>query len=124
MKNTVECLMESEFGFSIKSINENKKIYDELENISENVKQLCGYTPEKVIMLTDGEKYYCEFSNNLEKLMQDQKLDLSEAVEMVQESNNIFGEDINIIIDENSLEKLNLNEIEKIEYRPYKLMKK
>ena len=124
MKNTVECLMESEFGFNGTIVTESKKIFDGLESISENVRQLCGYTPEKVIMLTDGESYYCEFTNNLERLMSDQKLDLSEAVDELQSANNIYGETINIIVDESCIDKLNLGEIENIDYKSYRFIKK
>ena len=70
---------------------------------------LTGYTPDKVIVLVDESTgdYMIEFSNNLERLMHDQNLDMEAAVEAVCAADDISRHaTVNILVDESSLDKI------------------
>lgn len=109
MQDTVKLMLESDFGFSTQGYSKNRSILENTQVISENVRQLTGFTPEKVVVLNDGNNIYIEFANNLEKLMEDSKCDFREAIGMVMESNHIAGNDANIIIDESCIDRIDLD---------------
>ena len=111
MESTAKIMLESEFGFDTMTYSKNREILESMELVSENVRQLTGFTPEKVVVLNDGNNIYIEFANNLERLMEDAKYDLQEAVEAVMIENNIAACDINIIIDESSVDRINMEEL-------------
>ena len=111
MKDTVKIMLESEFGFDTMTYTKNQQILEGMKVVSENVRQLTGYTPEKVVVLSDGNNIFIEFANNLERLMDDAKYSLQEAVEAVMVENNIAAHDVNIIIDESSVDRINMEEL-------------
>ena len=111
MKNTVQAMLESEFGCSLNILSDNKQILNNMDMISESVRQLTGYTPEKVAVLNDGNNIYIEFANNLERLMEDGGYYFNEALSMVLECNFIAGCQPYIIIDESAVDRINLNAI-------------
>ena len=114
MKDTVKVMLESEFGFDTNTYSKNREILEGVELVSENVRQLTGFTPEKVAVLNDGNNIYIEFANNLERLMEDAKYDLQEAVDAVMIENNIAACDVNIIVDESAVNRINMEELIKI----------
>lgn len=114
MKDTVKVMLESEFGFDTNTYSKNKEILEGVELVSENVRQLTGFTPEKVAVLNDGNNIYIEFANNLERLMEDAKYDLQEAVDAVMIENNIAACDVNIIVDESAVDRINMEELIKV----------
>ena len=58
--------------------------------------------------LNDDENYYIEFANNLERLMEDAGYDFKEAFESVTIENGISGHDVNIIIDESCIDRIDI----------------
>lgn len=111
MKNTVQTMLESDFGCSLNIFSDNKQILNNMDMISESVRQLTGYTPEKVAVLNDGNNIYIEFAGNLERLMQDGGYYFREALDMVLECNFIAGCDPYIIIDESAVDRIDLSAI-------------
>lgn len=111
MDQTAKIMLESEFGFDTMTYSKNKEILENMELVSENVRQLTGFTPEKVVVLNDGNNIFIEFANNLERLMEDSRYDLQEAVEAVMVENNIAACDVNIIIDESAVDRINMEEL-------------
>lgn len=114
MKDTVKVMLESEFGFDTNTYSKNKEILESVELVSEDVRQLTGFTPEKVAVLNDGNNIYIEFANNLERLMEDAKYDLQEAIDAVMIENNIAACDVNIIVDESAVDRINMEELIKV----------
>ena len=114
MKDTVKAMLESDFGFGIDISSKNKQIFESVNLISENVRQLTGYTPEKVAVLSDGNNIYIEFAGNLERLIDDAGCDIQEALDMVMQHNNLAACDANIILDEASVERINMEALVKI----------
>lgn len=114
MKDTVKVMLESDFGFGTEVMSKNREILEEMDFVSENVRQLTGFTPEKVIVLTDNEKIYIEFAGNLERLMEDQGVDLHEALDMVMMSNNLAACDANLIIDESAVDRIDIDAVIKV----------
>ena len=114
MKDTVKVMLESEFGFDTNTYSKNKEILEGVELVSENVRQLTGFTPEKVTVLNDGNNIYIEFADNLERLREDAKYDLQEAVDTVMIENNIAACDVNIIVDESAVDRINMEELIKV----------
>lgn len=111
MKDTAKVMLESEAGFGTTIYSKNRQILDEMQLVSENVRQLTGFTADKVIALTDGNNIYIEFANNLERFMQDAQLDLREAVDEVMYANKVSAQDANIIVDESCVDRINMEEM-------------
>lgn len=114
MKDTVKLMLESDFGFSTENYSKNRQILDDTTYVSESVRQLTGFTPEKVTVLSDGNNIYIEFAGNLERLMKDADCDFNEALSMTMEANKIAALDANIIIDESCVDRINLDEMIKV----------
>lgn len=114
MENTVKVMLESEFGFDTKVYSRNKQAFCEMEIVTEEVRQLTGFTPEKVTVLNDGNNIYIEFAGNLERLMQDGGYDIQEALSMVMIENNIAAMDANIILDESCIDRIDLDALCKV----------
>lgn len=114
MKDTVKVMLESDFGFNTEVTSKNRQILEGMEFVSENVRQLTGFTPEKVVVLNDDENIYIEFAGNLERLMEDAACDLQEALDMVMMCNNIAACDANIIVDESAVDRIDMEALVKI----------
>ena len=109
MKETVRTMLVSSFGFEKEVISKNKEILESMNIVTENVRQMTGFTPEKVIVLNDDNNYYIEFANNLEKLMEDAGCDFKEALDMVMNENKICAYDVNIIVEESCVDRIDMN---------------
>jgi hypothetical protein len=109
MKDTTKIMLESDFGFDTSTYSKNREILDDMNFVSEEVRQLTGYTPEKVAVLSDGNNIYIEFAGNLERLMNDGGYDLREALDMVMMHNNLGAYDANIIVDESSIDRIDID---------------
>lgn len=111
MKNTAISLLESTMIPSVDIMTKNAMEYNRLEKLSEAANQRLGFIAEKVIVVENPDNtgsYMIEFSGNLERLMQDQVLDLTEAVNAVAEANNISVLDCVVVFDETAMNKLDL----------------
>lgn len=109
MKDTVRTMLESSFGFETEVISKNKEILESMNIVTENVRQMTGFTPEKVIVLNDDNNYYIEYAHNLEKLMEDAGCDFKEALDMVMNENKICAYDVNIIVEESCADRIDMN---------------
>lgn len=113
MINTIACMLEAEskFGLGIQTKTVNEQVYDQLQEASQDLRNLLGYTVDKVCVNSDGkDSYYIEFANNLERYMSDQKIyTVEEAVTNIAEHYGIMEEDIFIIVDESCLDKLDIS---------------
>ena len=114
MKDTVKVMLESDFGFGTEVMSKNREILEDMDFVSESVRQLTGFTPEKVVVLSDNENIYIEFAGNLERLMEDQGVDLHEALDMVMMCNNIAACDANIIVDESAVDRIDMEALIKV----------
>ena len=109
MKETVKIMTESAFGFDTTIVSNNQQIFENMNIISEETRQLTGFTAEKVTVLDDGNNIYIEFANNLERFMQDSGYDFKEALESVMTDNKLMNVDPNIILDESCIDKVDIN---------------
>lgn len=114
MKDTVKVMLESDFGFGTEIYSKNREILEDIDIVSENVRQLTGYTPEKVVVLNDSKNIYIEFAGNLERLMEDGGYDLREAVDMVMMCNGVAACDANIIVDESAIDRIDMEALIKV----------
>ena len=114
MENTVKVMLESDFGFSTSAFSKNREILEGVELVSESIRTLTGFTPERVTVLNDGNNIYIEFANNLERLMEDTGYDLQDALDAVMMENKIAACDANIILDESCVDRINLEEFIKV----------
>ena len=112
MRDTVKTMLESDFGFGVDTFSKNRQLFDNMNIVSENVRQLTGYIPEKVTVLNDGNNIYIEFAGNLERLINDSGCDLKEAVDMVMMCNNVSSLDANIIVDESCVDIIDIDKSE------------
>ncbi len=112
MKDTVRCMLESEFDMPLSMEDTNLTLLQTIDPISESVRELTGFTPEKAVVLaTTDNHYYIEFAGNIERLMKDQQLSFNEAVEEICLSNKICLEDVSIIVDESCVDKICLEDL-------------
>lgn len=109
MKETVRAMLESEFGMPISMEDANIEAFSKMKPVSESVRHLTGFTPEKVVVNGDGYKYYVEFSGNIERLMKDQQLTFNEAMSEIAMCNKIQLENVCVVVDESCINKLDLN---------------
>ena len=114
MKDTVKVMLESDFGFGTEIYSKNREILEGMNLVSEEVRQLTGFTPEKVVVLNDEKNIYIEFANNLERLMEDAQCDLREALDMVMMCNNIAACDANVIVDESAADRIDMELLVKV----------
>ena len=114
MKDTVKVMLESDFGFGTEIYSKNREILEGMSFVSEDVRQLTGFTPEKVVVLNNDKNIYIEFAGNLERLMEDADCDLREALDMVMMCNNIAACDANIIVDESAVDRIDMEALVKI----------
>ena len=114
MKDTVKVMLESDFGFGTEIYSKNREILEGMNFVSESVRQLTGFTPEKVVVLNDDKNIYIEFAGNLERLMEDADCDIQEAIDMVVTCNKIAACDVNIIVSESSVDRIDMEALVKI----------
>ena len=84
MKDTVKMLVESACVPDLDFATRNTAAFNILDPITESQKMNTTYIPQKVIVVKDPENqggYLVEFSNNLERLMQDQDVGVIEAMQ-------------------------------------------
>lgn len=109
MKDTVRIMVESAFGFDTTTLSKNKDLFNKTTIISEEVRQLTGYTPEKVILLSDGNNIFIEYANNLERLMEDSACTIQEAIDSVMVENKQMACQPNIILDESCIDRVDID---------------
>ena len=114
MKDTVKVMLESDFGFGTEIYSKNREILEGMNMVSESVRQLTGFTPEKVVVLNDEKNIYIEFAGNLERLMEDADCDIKEALDMVMMCNNIAACDANVIVDESAVDRIDMEALVKV----------
>lgn len=115
MKETVRAMLESEFGMPISMEDANIQAFHRMKPVSEEVRQLTGFTPEKVVVNSDGFQYYVEFSGNIERLMKDQQYTFNEAMSEIAMHNKIQLENVCVVVDESCINKLDLDALMRCE---------
>lgn len=113
MQNTVTVLLESEaqYGFGLQGLNQNELAFAALTEASEHEKQLLGFTLDRVAVMreAEGAQCYVEYSGNLEKYMNDQKIfTIEEAMKNVQEEYGLEMSDLTLVVDESCIKKIDL----------------
>lgn len=103
MKDTVKSLMESAVTPHMDSATKNRIAFSGLRSISEAAADIIRFTPQKVVVDKVGENYVMRYSANVERLMEEQNMKLSEAVECVANINGIRLENCILIFDEASI---------------------
>lgn len=103
MKDTVKSLMESAVTPHMDSATKNRIAFSGLRSISEAAADIIRFTPQKVVVDKVGENYVIRYSANVERLMEEQNMKLSEAVECVANINGIRLENCILIFDEASI---------------------
>lgn len=103
MKDTVKSLMESAVTPHMDSAIKNRIAFSGLRSISEAAADIIRFTPQKVVVDKVGENYVMRYSANVERLMEEQNMKLSEAVECVANINGIRLENCILIFDEASI---------------------
>lgn len=103
MKDTVKSLMESAVTPHMDSATKNRIAFSGLRSISEAAADIIRFTPQKVVVDKVGENYVMRYSANVERLMEEQNMKLSEAVECVANINGIGLENCILIFDEASI---------------------
>ena len=114
MKDTVKIMVESDFGFDTNTLQQNRGLFESAEMISEDVRQLTGYTPDKVVALDDGNNVYIEYANNLERLMEDAGYDIQEALDAVLAEGHKMAVDPYIILDESCIDRVDIDTLAKV----------
>ena len=104
MKDTVKSLMESAVTPHMNSATKNRIAFSGLRSISEAAADIIRFTPQKVVVDKVGENYVMRYSANVERLMEEQNMKLSEAVECVANMNGIRLENCILIFDESSID--------------------
>lgn len=102
----------------ITAFGENTNAFHNIGVLNETHSQLIGTTPEKVVVnVTQGNNYLVEYTGNLEKLIEDQKVSFEEAITMVAEVNDIDSAHMYIVVDESCIRKINFKNAEKLGYK-------
>ena len=123
--STISFLLESDanFGLSIHGVEANRRAYNALESLTEAESNIMGYTLDKVtIHRIDAQSpYLVEYSNNLEKYIEDQKiLTIEEAMENLIAHYNLYDAPVVIVVDESCVDKVDIEEFAK----KYKVVRK
>lgn len=111
MKDTVKMLVESACVPNLDFATRNTAAFNILDTITESQRLNTTYIPQKVIVVKDPENqggYLVEFSNNLERLMQDQDVGIAEAMQLVADVNDISIDECTLIIDESCVDKFDI----------------
>ena len=95
--------MESAVTPHMDSATKNRIAFSGLRSISEAAADIIRFTPQKVVVDKVGENYVIRYSANVERLMEEQNMKLSEAVECVANINGIRLENCILIFDEASI---------------------
>lgn len=103
MRDTVKSLMESAVAPHMDASTKNRIAFSGLRSISEAAAEVMKFNPQKVIVNRVGENYMMEYTANIERLMEDQSMNLCEAVECVANMNNIALENCVLVLDESSV---------------------
>lgn len=114
---TIGYLFESDnrFGMGLQAITENERQFETIKEASDEIKNLLGFTLEKVnVACNKSQNYYIEYANNIERYMEDQKIyTVEEAIENIENHYGILGEDVSIVIDESCVNKLDIDALSK-----------
>lgn len=113
MNQTVAVMLESDsaFGFGLQGLNQNELAYAALTEATEHEKQILGFTLDRVAIMreAEGAQCYVEYTGNLEKYMNDQKIfTIEEAMGNVQKEYGLEKSEITLVVDESCIKKIDL----------------
>lgn len=110
MKDTVQSLLESAVTPAADIFTKNRLAYRKLNKLNESAEVL-AYTADKVIVNKARSGYLVEFSGNIERLMRDQEMEITEAMELVAAKNGINVEECTLVLDEAAINVLNIDKV-------------
>ena len=107
MYENIIALCESGYGFKPSITMRNTLKLNEIPVID---KSKFNFNEQKVMVISnnDKSKYFVEFTNNLERFIKDNNISVNEAIERVAEANNIFKNDIVVVLDESCIHKIDV----------------
>lgn len=114
MKNTLQALIEADtsFGIGASLIHENMSTFKDIPKATDDQKRAVGVTVEKVTVNQHGDEYLIEFNDNIEKFIKDQQIcTVTEAVEEILEHYKLDKDDVSIIVDEETMQKIDVSEL-------------
>lgn len=115
MKDTIKSLLESTITPNVNILEKNRIAFGKLSKFNES--ECTAFIPAKVIVnKSSSGKYVIEFSGNIERLMRDQEIEITEAMDIVSNYNNIPIEECILLLDESSISILDINKV--IELNP------
>lgn len=112
MRDTVKTLLESATRPELDVTLKNNMAYNKLSKLTES--DCLEYTPQKVIVNKGKSGYYVEFTNNLERLMRDRELEITEAMENVAVQNDIPIEECIVVFDEASIDIIDITHVQSL----------
>lgn len=108
MRDKLVGIAESAFGFNPVIVSENYKAMQLVDKLTPAERNLMGFTAEKVKIDSNGVDYFVEYSNNLERYLQDSGKEFHEGVEELCKVNGLLSESIVIVVDESCTDKLDI----------------
>lgn len=113
MIDTANVLLESSTGltdqFSALALGENELAFNNLTTLGESYVQLLGYTPDKVaVVKTKKNNYLIEYGNNLERLMFDQNITFTEAMNAVSKHYNIPPVAMHVVVEASDVSRIDI----------------
>lgn len=108
MKDKLVGIAESAFGFSPVVVSENYKEMELIDPLTESERNLMAFTVDKVKIDSTGVDNFIEYSNNLERYLQDSGKEFHEGVEEICKAKNLLSESIVIVVDESCADKLDM----------------
>lgn len=116
MKDTVKALLESVAMPQIDFLSKNTASLHILRSVTEAERMTTTFTPSKVMVCKNPDGgYIVEYANNLERLMLDRDLGISEAMQVVADVNDIPVSECTVIFDESCVDKIDIEAVIKLD---------
>lgn len=117
MYNTVKALIESSVLPKQDFIIENTTNFLSLPKASDNVVLATKFTANKVPVVRYADHYVIEFTDGIERVMENYNLDLVGAVKEVARVNNILVSECVLVVDESAISKVDLSDLDKQNFK-------
>ena len=112
MKNTVNMLLESSVIPSMDFVTENTVNFNSIREATENEKLSARFSVHKIPVTHYDNKYVIEFASGVDRLIEQNNIDINKAMEMIANANNINVSECTLILDESAIKKVDLTGID------------